>query len=667
MSRLIINRLVYRIETHDNLNYGSDTKFKAGLNIVFGPNSVGKTSIITGLIYGLGAEKGLGIFKSIQNPFKPEFYKSIDGHHIKKSYLLLEISNRNETITIFRYIKGGDINICAVKRCEIDDFAITNNSERYIVVGDGVFTENGFQNFIYNFLSYPQVEVPTYDQKVSKLYFENLLPLFFVEQRAGWSQIQARQVTRYNLKDVKKVSFEYLFGLDSFYLHLAELELKDIETRLKSLVDDLSKKEENLMIIANAEKIDGILIVNTNQIGKTSIYDFIRYLKDKYQAESVFINDLTSENKDYENSNLNLRDSLKRLNSEYRRVGERIDKISVEIGAYENYVARIQTNKYKNKQLKKIQEISNELNINTCPVCESRLQPANTHECILCHSDLSNKLSTPDQNLAFLEDEEGTFKKVISQRLIERRKLIEQRNGINDQISSYESQLEHQTATFAGKEFDQLRQRILSVDSTHKDFEKFSRIAARWEDLGSLRMQVESTQNDLRNKKEEIEKYNQTEDDKKILQTILKFLKSDVDLLGLFKGNKDLISGIKLDSTDNYTPFLDDFDIYNISSSSDNIRIILSYYLSLLQTSLELKSLGKIKFPDLLIFDEPKQQNLDSDSLIDCIGVIENFATDAVQIILTTYSDLPSDKSRFQKYIVHEMKDKNDYLLKPLS
>ncbi len=96
MSRLKINKLVYNIQTVDGAQYGAEIPFKDGLNIIFGPNSVGKTSIITGIIYGLGAEKGLGVFKSIQNPFKPEFYKSIDGKMVKTSYLLLEISNGSE-------------------------------------------------------------------------------------------------------------------------------------------------------------------------------------------------------------------------------------------------------------------------------------------------------------------------------------------------------------------------------------------------------------------------------------------------------------------------------------------------------------------------------------------------------------------------------------------
>lgn len=664
MSRLIIRKLVYSIQTVDDAKYGAVIPFKDGLNIIYGPNSVGKTSIITGIIYGLGAEKGLGIFKSIQNPFKPEFYKSIDGKIIKQSYLLLEISNGIETITVFRYIKGTDINIAAVKKCSADNFFQTEESEKYIVVGEGVFSQNGFQSYLFDFIGLHQVELPTYEQKLSKLYLENILPLFFVEQRAGWSQIQARQISRYNIKDVKKVAFEYLFGLDRFNLHLTEIEIKELESKLKKLNDELNRKEENLFIIANGEKKDESLIINTEQIGKVNISEYITYLKDKYRIGSSFINTLSSQNKNYEDSNLKIRDNLKVLDYQCRKFSERIDNIDIEINGYHNYLERIHANKYKNKQLKKIQEFSTEINLKVCPICESTLLTKFDGECILCHSELNKKTSTPEQNLAFLEDEENTFKKVILQRILDKKKILEQRNNIKDKISEYESQLDHQTKTYSGKEFAQLRQRVLDSDTVYKEMEKYSRIFDRWNDLKPLRRDLKIIDLNYKRLKEDISKFEQTEDDSLIINSVRNFIKLNVESLGLFKGNKELINNIKLDSTDNYTPYLDNFDIYNISSSSDNIRIILSYYLSLLQTSLKYQKLNKIIYPNILILDEPKQQNLDIDSLIDCIGVIENISASECQVILTTYSDVGADREKFSEHIIYEMKNKTDYLLK---
>jgi len=665
MPNLIINRLVYRIETEHG-KYGAEIPFTPGLNIIYGPNSVGKTSIITGLIYGLGAEKGLGIFKSDQNPFKPEFYKSINSYPIIKSYLILEISNGEKTYSVFRYIKGDNTDIVAVKETTIENFHKTSEHKRLIVSGEGVFSEDGYQKFLFDFIGLNIVELPTYDQKQSKLYFENILPLFFVEQRAGWSQIQARQVTRYNIREIKKVAFEYLMGLDRFELHQIVIRKKELEDQIKKIKDDIQNKEENLLVLLNAEKVDDIPIINSGKIGKTSIYDYIKYLKDKYKAESENINSISSKNKDFEDSNSKLRDNLRRLDYELRTLTSRIDKIDTEINGYENYLQRIHKNKYKNKQLKKIQELNIDVNITSCPVCENTLQSHSDNECILCHSDKRKKISSPDENLIFLEDEENTFKKVIRQRKLDKRKYLELKNSIKDKIVLYEKQLEHQTNTYAGKEFAVLREKILEIDSIYKELERLIRNEQRWSELNPSRNLLKSLEQKLIDIKEEIEKYEQTENDKKTLKSIRDNIHSNLKSLGIFKSNSGLINSIKLDESDNYTPYLDNYDIYNISSSSDNIRIILSYYLSLLQTSISDLS-GKIKFPNILILDEPKQQNLDNDSLLNCIDEIEKIPSNKSQIILTTYSELPEDKQKLKKYINYEMISKTDYLLKKIN
>jgi len=666
MPRLIINKLIYHIQTDDGKKYGAEIPFRDGLNIIFGPNSVGKTSIVTGIVYGLGAEKGLGVFKSIQNPFKPEFYKEIDNKRVVKSYLLLEISNGEDVVTIFRYIAGGDNTIAAIKSCPADQFYSNTESERLIVVGEGVFSENGFQTFLFSFLGLRQVELPTYDRKLSRLYFENILPLFFVEQRAGWSQIQARQVLRYNIKDIKKVAFEFLFGMDRFKIHVSEIRLKELDLELKKTIEELSGKEENLFVISNGERSEDVLIVNTNSIGKASISDYINYLDERYKVEANLVESAANPVTDFEDSKINLREKIKVANYQLRKANERVEKISLEINEYEKYLERIQLNKYKNKQLKKIKEAETEINITTCPVCEAKLLSTEDDECKLCHSDLRKKLSTPDQNLKFLEDEEATFKKVIEKRLLDRRKVFEQRNNLKDEISGLEKELDHQITTFAGSDFAILRQRILNADSLYKDLERFKRISERWNALMPLRQKIKTDQVALDKLKAEVDAYKQTADDQKTIDTIKTFLQENVKSLGLFKKNRELITAIRLDASDNYTPYLDNYDIYNISSSSDNIRIILSYYLALLQTSIELKTKGKIMFPDILVLDEPKQQNLDNDSLIDCIKVMSNLPVNSGQIILTTYSELPEDKLKLSEYIVYEMHSKTDYLLKPI-
>ncbi|UPG66091.1 hypothetical protein [Metabacillus endolithicus] len=68
---------------------------------------------------------------------------------------------------------------------------------------------------------------------------------------------------------------------------------------------------------------------------------------------------------------------------------------------------------------------------------------------------------------------------------------------------------------------------------------------------------------------------------------------------------------IKIDIED-YYPKIDGVNLYNITSSSGLIRIILSYYLALLKTSLIYED--STNHPFFLVMDEPRQQNLDFDT-----------------------------------------------------
>jgi len=664
MKNLIINNLRYRIEANNNLIYGADIPFKPGLNIIWGPNSLGKTSIITGIIYGLGLEKSLGIFKLNQNPFKPEFYSKIEGNNIIKSYLFLEISNGEKTITIFRHLKGEKTNIVAVKDCTISEYSNVERFEKYIIEGDGVFTESGFQNYIFDFLGLPILEVPSYDGDNVKIYFENLAPLFFVEQRAGWSQIQARQITRYNIRDVKSVVFEYLMGFDKFDLHLIELERKKIEELIKKRKEKLASKEENIFIISNGEADGKELIITDKSSGKYDINEYIKLLRRKYSIKSIQNKTLTESKEQTQNNENGLRENLKIIDYQYRRSIDKSNNLHQEIRGYENYIERIQSNKFKNKQLKKIEELSLDLNIGTCPICEQPLVGVSDEECILCHTTTKNRISTPSQNLNFLEDEEKSFKNVLRSKQLEYRKELQISQDLKDKIKTTEKLLEHQTDTFTGKILTNYRNNVIELDNIFKNIEKFERIKERWDELNVLRDEILENVGQSTQLKSKIDSYSNSDSDSKILSSIKNHFKNNVRELGLFKAKEELINKIKIDSTDNYSPYLDSFDIYNISSSSDNVRIILSYYMALLQTSISLKEKTKIKFPNILILDEPKQQNLDNKSLISCIKLFEEIPQTNSQVILTTYSENKQDRTKFLKYFCYEMKHDKDYLLK---
>jgi hypothetical protein len=663
MRSLSINRVTYRITTSTQDKFGADVRFRKGLNIVYGPNSLGKTSIVTGIIYCLGAEKSLGIFKSNQNPFKPEFYDTIDGKTIKESYVLVEIFNGEKTYTIARSIIN-KTNVAGVKECSIDDFDTVSNVNYLIASGEGTAGEGGLQKFLFDFMGIQTTEVPTYDGKSSKIYIENLAPLFFVEQRAGWSQIQARQVTRYGIRDVKKVVFEFLLGLDRFSTHLIEIRKRELTEELRKEEASLNIKEEELIVSINGQADGEVLLVDRTDTGRTSVFDALSFLNEKYEIEVSNIDALGNTESQIVNVGKSQRESLNMAEHQLRKAVDKTNKLVTEIRGYENYIERIQINKYKNRQLKKIEGLKLSINLNSCPVCEASLEPAHEGDCHLCHSELKRRISTPDQNLNFLEDEEKSFKEVLSVKKLELRKVKEVVSNLKSRVKQREEEIDHHTRTYMGNNLAGIRSKIMELDNLKEEIKKYRWVSRKWSELDVQRHRIKDISIERDRIDMDLSLIASSKRDRKILNTMLKHFKSNVKEMSLFKGKEHIIEGIRIDESDNYTPYLENFDIYNIVSSSDNVRIMLSYYLSILQTSLEFFTDSTMRFPNLLILDEPKQQNLDNQSLKMFIALIEALDSKKFQVILTTYSHVSKEKNLFEKYICHEMVNDTDFLLK---
>lgn len=86
----------------------------------------------------------------------------------------------------------------------------------------------------------------------------------------------------------------------------------------------------------------------------------------------------------------------------------------------------------------------------------------------------------------------------------------------------------------------------------------------------------------------------------------------DEKIKGKPKKGKSVIDNIYekiIIDPESYYPKIEKVNLYNITSSSGLIRIILAYYIALLKTCLEYSE--STNHPLFLILDEPRQQNLD--------------------------------------------------------
>jgi hypothetical protein len=669
MKKLFVNKIKFKVIDEDNNTYGVKNPlnpqldylfFNKGVNVIYGENSIGKSSILTGIVYCLGGEKIFGV-TALQSPFKPEFNSLINNKKVVNSSCLLEINNGEETISISRDIMGENKNICVVKFCKLEDFEKEESLKKYIINSKGVFTEDGFGKFLFDFLGWEIVQVPQFDEgEKSPLYFENLLPLFFIEQKRGWSQIQSTQTTQYGIRDVKKISFEYLLNLDLFKNHMIELEQKSHQQKINRLRLELNIRQDEILSDLNAQVKDEKIKVTKEGYGVMEISSLIETLEkeyDKLKEGFVYLEKQKNTNGD---SNEKSRNELLEISSLRKLQFDKVKSLKQEINIYESNLQRIIINKRKNNQLKKINEIVNFPRISFCPSCHSPLSIQGEDCCILCGTK-EFKISSPEENLAFLEDEEKSFKLILQKK--QDKLMLEEKSLkiLKNREKSIKEELDYRLRTYMGKDMEKMRQYSFKMDDLFKDIRGYKEALNKWAGLDITREAIQEQEIIIDLFKSKIKKHVESKEDNEKFSEFITLFKKDLGSLGFLGDKQEIIKDIRLNKEYNYFPYVPTYDLYNGSSSSDNIRLMIAYHLSLMKLSLNANF--KARFPSLLIFDEPQQQNLDKETVVNLLNNLSSIESDDWQIILTTYKT----KEYMAGTNLLEIGDKENKLLQKLS
>lgn len=195
---LRINRLRVEINTENGV-YGIDESFQSGLDFITSlENTCGKSSILAAIYYCLGFEQILGGVggigsKVLTSAFKTAIEDNGKPWTVTESGAYLEISNGNETRTIYRSIKSeskddrlmtvyyGDFNSISDHRTISEDF--------YVNIQNAATSEKGFHMFLEEFLHMDLPMVRTSDGNERKLYLQLIFASMFIEQKHGWSDI----------------------------------------------------------------------------------------------------------------------------------------------------------------------------------------------------------------------------------------------------------------------------------------------------------------------------------------------------------------------------------------------------------------------------------------------------------------------------------------------
>jgi hypothetical protein len=81
--------------------------------------------------------------------------------------------------------------------------------------------------------------------------------------------------------------------------------------------------------------------------------------------------------------------------------------------------------------LEKLNELSFDYNISLCPLCGSKISENDEFHCKLCNSD-KTRISTPKENLNFLEDEKASFEKILIVKKLELKRAEESLSDLKE-------------------------------------------------------------------------------------------------------------------------------------------------------------------------------------------------------------------------------------------
>lgn len=222
----------------DRGDFKGRLEFAPGLQVISGPNGFGKTLAAESIAWCLNLETIFGRKESDPTFFPEAVLDELNLPNAKsvrvlssEAQLTLE-RHDGERLELVRVITH-DREKIRITRLAVEGAASTLT----LLTGSGTMADPtiGFQRYLFEWLGWPPKPATTFEGRDAFIYIENLAPLFYIEQQEGWTDIQARQVSRYAQQQIRELSVEYLLGaLDAVDQRVARQRTTTLENALRT-------------------------------------------------------------------------------------------------------------------------------------------------------------------------------------------------------------------------------------------------------------------------------------------------------------------------------------------------------------------------------------------------------------------------------------------------
>ncbi len=221
-------------------------EFAPGLQVISGRNNFGKTLAAESIAWCLNLETIFGR-KEGDSTFLPEAV--LEELNLPDAKGVKVLSSEAQ-LTLERQ-DGERLELARAITHDRDKVRITRqaiggaSSTLTLLTGSGTMADStiGFQRYLFEWLGWPPKPATTFEGRDAFIYIENLAPLFYIEQQEGWTEIQARQISRYAQQQIRELSVEYLLGaLDTVDQRVARQRSTTLENALRASAKSLAER-----------------------------------------------------------------------------------------------------------------------------------------------------------------------------------------------------------------------------------------------------------------------------------------------------------------------------------------------------------------------------------------------------------------------------------------
>jgi hypothetical protein len=671
---LRIRHLRLRAETERG-RFGADLRFPDGLVVLRADNSLGKSTAVKSILFGLGLERMVTARSTdvLTSAMRESLIYDVESKAetpVLGSWVSVEIEGRaGRKATLTRWVKDTEKEPGLIRVREgggLSGGSSAPSTDYFVGRKGSVANPRGFHRWLAEFIGWTMPDLPSRDGQLAPLYMEQVFPLLFVEQRRGWGGIQAQMPAFSGVTDVRRRALEFLLDLDVGDLEAQRQQLRARESALDGRWSTEARAfrdaqgDRGLMTAGLPESLTTTWPPPDPPQVLQSVADawlpIDQYLAD-LRAEAVNLDsvesgrppaqdsekelsELSEEADSLRRSEALLRDQLIRDRDELRAVEERIVALREDLRQHQDLVT---LEGLGSDQLDAIHE--------DCPVCH---QPLPTS---LLGGSLQVRTLSPEDTVAYIRNQIDLFETMRDDgsRALdakrERLSALRQRSAdLRSQIRAIRTDLvSSENAPSADELVRKLRVQD-RIDQLAGVDERFLELLAELDKLATEGKEVRAAL--ARLPKDQLS----PDDGEKISALETSF----IEQLHEYEFGSFFDEALKI-SREDYRPRREDWDLQADISASDSIRVVWAYLLGLLEVS----GLFETNHPGLLVFDEPRQQSTETVSFA---ALLRRAGSDsnAGQILFATSEEL-EPLSQMLKGVDHHLHSIDSYLLQPVS